>query len=242
MAGLLATLIISGATMRTDAAAAPAAANCNPNSFLENVWQDLLERGITPGEKALFLNLLNRGGNQAQVAQLVLNSAEYRTKLVQRFYRQFLGRTAGPPEINFFLGMLQQGATVEQIIAVLVSSDEYYRNRGGGTDNGFIEQVYSDLLNRPADEGGVVALIGLLNRGGTRQQVAQLILESKEYRTDQLQGFYKMFLEREANDTEINFFLTLWQRGARREQLIAQIIGSPEYCELAGHPSRDRRQ
>jgi hypothetical protein len=54
--GLLATLIITGATMRVDVAAAPVAKNCNPVSFLASVWQDLLGRDITPSEKASMLD------------------------------------------------------------------------------------------------------------------------------------------------------------------------------------------
>jgi hypothetical protein len=64
--------------------------------------------------------------------------------------------------------------------------------------------------------------------------VALFILGSSEYRSNQIQSFFKTFLERRAGDSEINFFLPLWQQGARREQIIAQIIGSQEYCELAG--------
>jgi len=78
----------------------------------------------------------------------------------------------------------------------------------------------------------------LLNKGGSRLQVAQFILGSSEYRSTQIQSFFKTFLGRQAGDTELNFFLSLWQQGAKREQIIATIIGSAEYCELARRPSR----
>jgi len=232
--GLLATLVLTGATMRADARITPVAKNCNPVSFLESVWQDLLGRDITPSEKASMLDFLDGGGSRAQVAQIVLTSVEYRTKLAQTLFQQFLGRAAAQTEVNFFLSALQQGMTVEQLTAVLVGSDEYYQNRGGGTNNGFLEQLYNDLLGRPIDEGSLASFTDLLNRGGSRQQVALFILGSSEYRSDQVQSFYKTFLERQAGVSDINFFLALWQQGARREQIIAQIIGSPEYCELAG--------
>jgi hypothetical protein len=230
---LIAALIITGAMLRADAAAAPVAKNCNPVSFLESVWPDLLGRAITPGEKASLLNFLGSGATHTQVAQFVLNTVEYRTKLAQSLYQQFLGRAAVQTEINFLLSALQQGATVEQLIAVIVSSTEYYQNRGDGTNNGFLEQLYSDLLDRPIDEGSLVLFTDLLSRGGTRLQVALFILGSSEYRSNQIQSFFKTFLQREASDSEIKFFLAFWQQGVRREQLIAQIIGSPEYCELA---------
>src|SRR5262245_13446732 len=130
--GLLAALIIIGASAPGHAATTPVAKDCNPVSFLESVWQDLLGRDITPSEKASFLNFLNNGASHAQVAQIVLTSGEYRTKLAQSLYQQFLGRAAIQPEINLFLGALQQGATVEQLIALIIGSDEYYQNRGGG--------------------------------------------------------------------------------------------------------------
>jgi len=238
--GMLATLIIAGATMRADAGVAPVAKNCNPVNFLGSVWQDLLGRDITPSEKASMLDFLDSGGSHAQVAQTVLNSAEYRTKLAQSLFQQFLGRAATQTEVNFFSSALQQGVTVEQLIAVIVGSDEYYQNRGGGTNNGFLEQLYNDLLGRPIDEGSLASFTDLLNRGGSRQQVALFILGSSEYRYNQIHSFFKTFLERQASDSEINFFLALWQQGARREQFIAQIIGSQEYCELAGRRPRGR--
>jgi len=239
--GLLAALIITGAMLRVEATAAPVPRNCNPVGFLESVWQDLLGRAITPGEKAPLLDFLNSGGSHAQVAQLVLNSVEYRTKLTQNLYQQFLRRAAAQTEIDFFLNALQQGATVEQLIAALVSTAEYYQNRGDGTNNGFLEQLYGDLLGRPIDEGSLALFTGLLSRGGARSQVALFILGSSEYRSNQLQGFFKTFLEREPSDSELNFYLTLWLQGARREQIIAQIIGSTEYCELARRAPRVHR-
>ena len=220
--------------MRADAGVAPVANNCNPVNFLGSVWQDLLGRDITPGEKASTLDFLDGGGSRTQVAQIVLNSGEYRTRLAQSLFQQFLGRAATQTEVNFFLSALQQGANVDQLIAVIVGSDEYYQNRGGGTNDGFLEQLFNDLLGRPIDEGSLASFTDLLNRGGSRPQVALFILGSSEYRSNQIQSFFKTFLERQAGDSEINFFLALWQQGARREQIIAQIIGSPEYCELAG--------
>src|SRR5215471_2720489 len=116
--GLLATLIITGATMRADACVTPVAKNCNSVSFLESVWQDLLGRDITPSEKASMLDFLDGGGSHAQVAQTVLASVEYRTRLAQSLFQQFLSRAATQTEVNVFLSALQQGVTVEQLIAV----------------------------------------------------------------------------------------------------------------------------
>src|SRR5262245_45282529 len=99
----LATLIGVGVSTRAGAVALSVAKDCNPVSFLESVWQDLLGRDITPGEKTPLLDFLERGGSNAQVAQTVLNSAEYRTKLAQSLYLQFLGRAATQPEIKFLL-------------------------------------------------------------------------------------------------------------------------------------------
>jgi hypothetical protein len=235
---LPAALIITAVTTRDHAVATPIARNCSPVSFLESVWLDLLGRDITPAEKAPLLDFLDGGGARGQVAQIVLDSVEYRTKLAQSLFQQFLGRAAAQPEIDFFLGALQQGATVEQLIAVTVGSNEYYQNRGGGTINGFLERLYKDLLDRQIDEGSLASFTDLLNRGASRQQVALFILVSSEYRSGQIQSFFKTFLERQAGDSEINFFIALWLQGARREQIIAQIIGSPEYCELARRAPR----
>lgn len=242
--GLLAALLMLSAAVPTGAAVSPAvtaAFDCNARSFLESLWQDLQGRAISPGERAFFLNFLDRGGSRTQVALAVINSLEYRAKLVQSFYQQFLGRAAGPPELMAFVTALQRGATVEHVIAALLGSNEYFERSGGGTNAGFLEQLYRDALGRPIDEAGLSNCTNLLNRGFTRAQVAEIIVTSTEYRAKQVQSFFQTLLDRAAREDELTALAGLWQQGAPRGMIIAQIAGSAEYCELATRVPRSRQ-
>ena len=237
---LLALIFIIGAGAAN--AATVQIANCNPNNFLANLWQDLLGRAITPAEKVTLLNFINRGGSRYQVALILMNSVEYRTRLTQGLYQQFLERDATESEVSAVLTALQQGATTDQIIVLILGSNEYYQNRGHGTINGFLEQIYNDLLERPIDDSARAAFTSLLSNGFSRQQIIQTLLSSSEYRAIQVKGFYRIYLGRDAVDADISFFVNLWQQGATREQIIALIVGSQEYCELSRRHPHGHRQ
>src|SRR4029079_10597881 len=44
---------------------------------------------------------------------------------------------------------LRDDHTNEELAAQIIASDEYYQTRGGGTDQGFLNAVYEDVLCRP---------------------------------------------------------------------------------------------
>lgn len=77
-------------------------------------------------------------------------------------------------------------------------------------------------------------MVGYLNFGATRTQIAGLLTSSNEYRTDLIQQFYGSFLKRPAGSLEVNFSLNLIQQGATDDDIKSYILGSDEYYRLAG--------
>ncbi|HXH37234.1 MAG TPA: DUF4214 domain-containing protein, partial [Thermoanaerobaculia bacterium] len=104
----------------------------------------------------------------------------------------------------------------------------------GPSNNRWINQIYIDLLGRPADAAALSAYGGLVGGGTPRATVALSVMTSTEYRSRLLTTFYATFLHRVPSAAEISFWLPAFTAGLTDEQIEAQITGSPEYFALAG--------
>lgn len=96
------------------------------------------------------------------------------------------------------------------------------------TDTNFINQVYLDLLGRPVDPSGLSAGLAFLT-SNSPQSYALTILDSTEYRTDLVAGYYQTYLGRTPSAMEVSGFVTLLDMGATDQQVQADMLGSAEY-------------
>jgi len=104
----------------------------------------------------------------------------------------------------------------------------------GPSNDRWINQLYTDLLGRPADAAALSTLNGLLTGGATRASVASVVLASAEYRQRLLTDFYSTFLHRPISAAEVSFWGPAFASGMTDEQIEAQILASPEYFALGG--------
>ena len=95
------------------------------------------------------------------------------------FYHALLGRAADPAGRGLFTSLLATGASHEQIRAAILASDEYFQ-RAGGTERGFLEALYHDVLGRGIDVTGAANWRYALGSGTTRQELAGDVLASPE--------------------------------------------------------------
>ncbi len=94
----------------------------------------------------------------------------------------------------------------------------------------FVDEVYHDLLHRPADPSGLQNWTNQLYQGASRNQVVQAILGSNEYVTDLVSGWYSTYLQRTAGPADLNIFVPVLQnRTMTNEQVQTAILSSPEY-------------
>jgi hypothetical protein len=104
----------------------------------------------------------------------------------------------------------------------------------GPSNDRWINQIYIDLLGRPADAAALATFGGLLTGGTPRSTVASIVLTSTEYRTRLLTGFFATFLRRAPSAAEVSFWLPAFAASLTDEQIETQITASPEYFALAG--------
>jgi hypothetical protein len=121
----------------------------NDKAWVDALYRDLLGRGARADEEAYWLRALASGTQRADVALGFLTSQERDALAVRGYYQQYLGRPANDAEVAYWVSRMQNGATDAQAVAGFLSSPEYY-NRAGGSDRGWVDALYRDLLGRGA--------------------------------------------------------------------------------------------
>jgi hypothetical protein len=200
-----------------------------PNQrFIADVYWDLLGRQVDPTGLDGWSRQLDNGLPRDQMALLIESSLEYQISLIKNLYRQFLRRDPDPAGLNGWLNFLAQGGTSQELEALLIGSPEYFA-RAGGTNTGFLQNLYLDVLARPIDSGGLSGWSRVLAAGVPRSVVALSVLQNAESDAVEVNTTYERFLDRPADPNGLNAFVTELESGMTAEQLNARIIGSAEY-------------
>jgi RHS repeat-associated protein len=202
-----------------------------PNGrFVNQLFQDLLQRPADPGAVAAYGSLLDQGAiGRSQVAVLIAGSREYHTDEVSSQFKQLLNRAASPSELAAFTGFLDHGGTLEQLQADLAGSGEYYQTRGNGTDVGFIAALFSDAMHRSPSMVEAANFGRLLAGGMSHVQVAGLVFGTAEVLQDRVAGLYPELLRRTADSAGAAAWAAALQNGLSDAQLIASFAGTAEY-------------
>src|SRR5581483_11533258 len=119
---------------------------------------------------------------------------------------------------------------------------------GMSTNNGFVSQLYLDVLGRAVDPGGLTnwsntaTALSSQNAGdfdqglplfGARARVAYSILSSQESLTDEVESYYMQYLGRTADAGGLATYVNDLLAGATEEVIVASIVGSQEYAVRA---------
>ena len=200
------------------------------DDYVTQVYQDLLGRVPDSVGLAYWTNqMLLAGQTRQQIALGIENSLEYQTDEVRQVYAQFLHRVAGATDLSYWTGAFQTGATLQEVEAGVAGSAEFFQNSGGGTNAGFLNALYQDVLGRPVDATGLAYWSQELANGVSTTQVAAGVLSSEEYLLDLVQNHYQQFLRRPADLEGLVYWYVEYENEVTDEQVIAGIIGSQEY-------------
>jgi hypothetical protein len=100
---------------------------------------------------------------------------------VYRLYEGTLGRAPDPAGLAAWTHGLNAGMTLSSVAASFVGSAEFQNTYGALTDTAFVTLLYSNVLHRAPDAGGLAYWAYLLNTGqDTRAQVVIGFTESAE--------------------------------------------------------------
>jgi hypothetical protein len=198
-------------------------------TFIANVYADLLQRGVDSGGLAAWSGLLDQGVSGSQVVAEIESSLEYRTKEVNSAYEAILHRQADASGLQTGLQILAMfGLPAEY--AFLAGSEEYQQARGRGTTQGWLNAIYKDAFNRSIDSGGAAAFTQALSAGAINfQQAADILFTSPEFDRAAIGAYYTRFLRRTADSSGLAYWTSQLQSGQSLEHIIADVVSSSEY-------------
>jgi uncharacterized protein (TIGR03118 family) len=209
----------------------PATTSTGPTAnqrYVAQLYQDLLGRTVDPSGQAFWAGQLDGGAARGQVVQGIENTTEFRAHVVNTLYGKLLNRQADPMGLSVWTGFLAQGGTQQQVEGMLLGSDEYF-TRHGGTNAGFLQSLYQDLLHRAIDPTGMSIWSQDLAAGASRAAVATAVLAAGETATLEVQNLYQQLLHRAADPTGLQVFVPQLSAGAPEAAVIAALVSSNEY-------------
>jgi uncharacterized protein (DUF2141 family) len=211
----------------------------SPNrSFVFQAYHDLLHRAPDhPGMDA-WAALLDGGAPRSAVVQGIQGSTEYLYLEINALYENLLHRPVDAFGLSNALSLLTNtqyvpgtGDLLLQLETDILASPEYYQNRSGGTNAGFLNALYADVLGRSIDPIGATIFGNQLASGASLAVVAKEILFSTESEARFVNQDYLAFLHRPADPIGLSAFLGELQQGGTNDSIIAALASSDEYFQ-----------
>ncbi len=202
--------------------------------FAEALYVDFLNRLGTGGEVNFLATLAANGVPHQQIASGLANSPEWIGHVVTGFYYDTLGRAPDTDGLEFWSDQIKTGKqTVAQVAAQFYASNEYFDGFGKGNNTDWVTDLYSKLLHRAPDPGGLPFWVGLAQQQG-RFAVAFPFFQSNESARDRVAVLYWALLHRAPESGGLDFWSPRVQ--AQGDIVLASFLaGSGEYYNQAGH-------
>lgn len=204
--------------------------------FLIKAYKDLLNRAPDPGGLAAFQRALKAGLGRDQVISSIEHSAEYLKTYVTNQYQKYLKHAPDVPGLARWVIFLAGNGQPTQFQAALVGSQDYFQNRGGSTNNGFLDALYLDVLNRSVDPSGRNTFNAAFNNGLTGAQAFNQVYTSRESRTIIVNGIYNQFLGHPADADGLTIWTAALVQGRNTFQVTASILSGDGYAPYPAIP------
>lgn len=133
------------------------------------------------------------------------------------------------PDLNFrgidrFSYKVEDGSVRSNSATVTLTSFDYR----------WVERVYKEIMLRNAGESEVLFWVGNLEKGMSRQQVAEFFVASVERRSRIINQLYNDYLGRNVDGAGLKYWLGVWAANRGPERVQAGIIGTLEYFVRSG--------
>ena len=203
----------------------PVAPVSAPLAQAKALHQDLLLRPATASDAAAIAERIAREG-MGNVVESYLRSEEYRNRAFVELYESALGRVPYGRELTQLEQTKDGALTLHQLEHTLWASDERYA-LSGGTDRGWIADLYRSRMGREIAPGERDALATVLPSIGREALVAS-VLSSREHAQLATSAQTRLYLDRPADVATSLLGTPSDLTGA-----IRYILSTPEYTALA---------
>ena len=208
----------------------------NNRLFAMQQYRDFLGREGDAGGITSWVNYLNGGGTRAAVTEGFFSSNEFQgtgSPVVRLYFAYFL-RIPDYGGLTYWIGQFRIGVPLATISNAFAGSAEFLSRYGALTNSQFVDLVYQNVLNRPADAGGKSFWLGQLNGGMPRGSMMIGFSESAEYLSTIFSETYVTMmyigmLKRAPDTGGFNFWVGYLDGGNSGQALINGFLGAPEF-------------
>ncbi len=148
---------------------------------------------------------------------------------VKEQYRTLLDRIRpedDPDGIAYLEGKMRNGVQRENIIMEICLSNEFW-SRSGSTNEGFVNRLYTKLLNRLPDSNYWIDRLN--NNTATKNILVTEMLRSQEYLQNYIRSQYIKLHNREVEPDALSLWYNAMVNGLNQQGLINEILLSKEY-------------
>ncbi len=199
--------VSTGVFDRPDAHAAVAA----QRNYARHVHRQFLGREPSDAWADFWANDLNFGVSRATLTSTVARSDEWLTRQLDLVYLAALGRRTDATGRATWTRYVRDGGRITDVAAKVYASPEFYE-RSGGTDRGFVTELYRKILHREPDSRGLDNWVTHLRQGRSRTWVAEGFYGSYESRSQRVHSLYQQLLGRSADPTGMRTWTSALQR------------------------------
>lgn len=232
----------TGAASAASAAATPRAPYspfASWGALVDRLYLDLTAVAPSASARSSWVSQLTSGAKRPGDLVAALRVTPDNTAKIDatvRLYRALLGRAPDAGGLRFWVNRRRSGSwTLNRMATAFSSSSEFQRKYGSLTNKQFVTQIYTDVLGREADPGGVAYWTGKLDAGQrTRGTVMVGFSESNEYKRKQVENTdvavaYIFLLGRAATSGETTDWVTRQKGGTPLATLAGELLASAAY-------------
>lgn len=214
----------------------PVGALPSTSAFVVQQYADFLSREPTSEELNDWTRKLETGTQPMAMIETIARSPEFEGTVapVVRLYRAHFLRAPDFSGLTHWAGVARGGVSVPKISEEFVLSDEFTQRYGALSDEAYVNQVYTNVLGRPADASGKAYWISELQRGVTRGEVMVAFSDSVEYRNANnslvlATMLYVGLLGRVPEADGLRYWMGEIDRGASYQAIVDSFFRSDEY-------------
>ncbi|MCZ8185763.1 MAG: DUF4214 domain-containing protein [Beijerinckiaceae bacterium] len=193
--------------------------NLSNAAFVSTLYNNVLGRAADAQGLSDWVNLLNSGMSRASVVVGFSESLEFQISSdilahpgqVYRIYDSAFNRQADAGGLEGWVNAMYAGAKIGDLVNGFMNSAEFTNTYGpinALSNTQFVNLLYTNVLNRTADSGGLASWVASLDGGASRANVFLSFSESQEHKNLMAPGY----------DSFMRNALPAWRDTLRGEQ------------------------